>query len=67
LGCFYLVYRVCKRLRRQSQKETPFLMTIYEAARIFFHWPVVLIALSVALKLFGWGSEWGRLFSRFAR
>jgi membrane protease YdiL (CAAX protease family) len=66
LGLSYLFYRVCRRLRRQSGEEAPFLMTIYEAARIFFHWPVVLVALVVVLELFGWGSGWGEFFRRFS-
>jgi multisubunit Na+/H+ antiporter MnhC subunit len=65
LGVFYIFYRVCARLRRQSERETPFLMTIYEAARIFFHWPVVLVALSVVMGLFEWGVDWREFFRRF--
>jgi membrane protease YdiL (CAAX protease family) len=64
LGSFYLFCRICIRLSRQSEREAPFLMTIYEAARIFFHWPLVLIAVITALELFQWGADWGAFFQR---
>jgi membrane protease YdiL (CAAX protease family) len=43
LGALYLFYRICKRLRRQSEKGVRVTLTYRESRRIFLHWPVVLV------------------------
>ena len=43
LGALYLFYLICKRLRRQSGKETSFVLSPGERRSIILHWPVVLI------------------------
>jgi membrane protease YdiL (CAAX protease family) len=64
VGALYILYRVCKRLRRQSEAETPLNMTIYEAGQILFHWPVVLMTGGFLLRLFRWAENWLAFFTR---
>jgi membrane protease YdiL (CAAX protease family) len=66
-GGLSALFRLARRLRRQSGAEAPLLMTIYEAGQILFHWPIVLMEAGFVVFFFKWAENWVMFFSRFPR
>ena len=67
LGSAYLLYRICRRLWRQTWRQPPLAIDIYEAARVFFHWPLLFLAGTFMISLARWFDIWGGIFLKLAR
>lgn len=62
LLCCYLIYRLIRRLWRQKGPDNLLPLTINDAARVFFHWPVLGVMVFFMVGLIGWFSSWIQIF-----